>query len=270
MSEPTFRQRRLGRVLQELREKAGLSQRNIAERLHYNIAKVSRIENGQVPDYTAFETMLDMYGVIADEVAPYVEMWNLAVEKTWWHQFRQDGCGYLSLEHDAIRMRTLEPSYIPGLLQTRSYMRALFSGSRTPRSKKWIEQQIAIRERRQKRLRGENALELHAIICEAAMVHADREQLLHLNDSAELPNVTVQVLLDSAGLHDGHNGGFNLLEFPYPGDPQVLYIEYSRGGFQTEDPALVEAASLDFKHLSKLALTPEQSVVWIERLATER
>ncbi|USX49646.1 helix-turn-helix transcriptional regulator [Lentzea sp. HUAS12] len=46
MSEPTFRQRRLGRALQALRERARLSQKDIAERLRYNIAKVSRIENG--------------------------------------------------------------------------------------------------------------------------------------------------------------------------------------------------------------------------------
>ncbi|MET9629997.1 helix-turn-helix transcriptional regulator [Lentzea sp. NPDC006480] len=270
MSEPTFRQRRLGRVLQELRERAGLSQKDIADRLHYNIAKVSRIENGQVPDYSAFETMLDFYGVIADDVAPYIEMWNLAVEKAWWHQFREEGRGYLSLEHDAIKIRMVEPCYIPGLLQTRSYMRALFSGSRTPRSKKWIEQQIAIRERRQRRLHGDDPLQLHVVIGEATMVHADRRQLLHLNGLAELNNVTIQVLLDSAGLHDGHNGGFTVLDFPYPGDPQVLYVEYSRGSFQSDDPALVQAASLDFKHLSKLALTPDQSAAWIERLATER
>ncbi|WP_434451497.1 helix-turn-helix domain-containing protein [Lentzea sp. E54] len=257
-------------MLQELRERAGLSQKDIAERLHYNIAKVSRIENGQVPDYSAFETMLDMYGVIADDTAPYVEMWNLAVEKAWWHQYREEGRGYLSLEHDATRIRTVQPIYIPGLLQIRSYMDALFSGSRTPRSRKWIEQQIAIRERRQQRLHGDNPLQLHAVIGEAAMVHADRSQLLHINQVGELPNVTVQVFLDSAGLHDGHNGAFSLLDFPYSGDPQVLYVEYNRGSFQSEDPALVKTASLDFKHLSKLALTPEQSAAWIERLAAER
>ncbi|MET8756280.1 helix-turn-helix transcriptional regulator [Lentzea sp. NPDC004782] len=270
MSEPTFRQRRLGRVLQELREKAGLNQKDIADRLHYNIAKVSRIENGQVPDFSAFETMLDVYGVIAADVEPYIEMWKLAVEKAWWHQYRKDGQGYLSLEQDATRVRTFQPNYIPGMVQTKKYMRAVFAGSRTPRSKKWVEDQITVRVRRQKRLRGENPVQFHAVIGEASLRHADREQLLHLNKMEELPNVTIQVLLDSVGLHDGHNGSFSLLDFPYPGDPQVLYIEHPGGSVHIEDPARVRVATLNFEHLSKLALSPEQSAAWIERLAAER
>ncbi|HUQ57087.1 helix-turn-helix transcriptional regulator [Lentzea sp.] len=270
MSEPTFRQKRLGRVLQELRERAGLSQRDIAERLHYNIAKVSRIENGQVPDYSAFETMLDVYGVIADDVEPYVEMWHLAVEKAWWHQFRLEDQGYISLEHDASVIRTFEFSYIPGLLQTKKYMRAVFAGSRSPRSRQWVENQIAVRVRRQQRLHGVNPLEHHAVIAESAFRHADREQLLHINEMAELPNVTVQVVLDSVGMHDGHNGSFTLLDFPYPSDPRVLYIEHTEGAIHVEDPARVKSATLTFKHLSKLALTPEESATWIERLAAER
>ncbi|SDG98501.1 Helix-turn-helix domain-containing protein [Lentzea fradiae] len=270
MSEPTFRQRRLGRVLQELREKAGLSQRDIAERLRYNIAKVSRIENGQVPDHSALETMLDVYGVIADDVEPYLEMWNLAVEKAWWHQFRLEDQGYISLEHDATMIMTFEASYVPVLLQTKKYMRAVFAGSRTRRSTKWIENQVEIRSRRQQRLHGDDPLCYHAIIAESALRHADREQLLHINKMAELPNVTVQVIPDSAGLHDGHNGSFTLLDFPYPSDPRVLYVEHTEGSIHIEDLARVRSATLTFKHLSKLASTPEESVVWIERLAAER
>ncbi|MFD9703436.1 helix-turn-helix domain-containing protein [Lentzea sp. NPDC059081] len=270
MPEPTFRQRRLGRVLQELREKAGLSQRDIADRLHYNVPKVSRIENGQVPDYTAFETMLDMYGVIADDVDPYVEMWNLAVEKAWWHQFRLEDHGYISLEHDATVIRTFQASYVPGTLQTKRYMRALFAGSRAQRSKKWIEDQIEIRSRRQRRLQGDNPLQYHAIIAESALRHADREQLVHINKVSELTNVTVQVILESIGMHDGHNGSFTLLDFAYPNDPRVLYVEHTEGAIHIEDPARVKSATLTFKHLSKLALTPEQSATWIGRLAAER
>ncbi|MFD5828020.1 helix-turn-helix domain-containing protein [Lentzea sp. NPDC060358] len=270
MPDPTFRQRRLGRVLQELRERSGLSQRDIGDRLHYNVPKVSRIENGQVPDYTAFETMLDMYGVIADDAGAYVEMWNLAVEKTWWHQFRKDGQGYVSLEHDATVIRTFEVGYVPGLLQTNRYMRAVFAGARTPRSRKWVEQQVAMRTRRQQRLHGDKPLELHAVIAESALRHADREQLRHINHVSELPTVTVQVVPDSIGLHEGHNGSFTLLDFPYPSDPRVLYVEHPAGAVHIEDLARVEAASLNFKHLSKLALTPEQSAVWIESSAAER
>ncbi|KJK47628.1 hypothetical protein UK23_19845 [Lentzea aerocolonigenes] len=113
--------------------------------------KISRIENGQLPDIHALRAMLDVYGVIGDEEAPYIELWERAREKGWWKQY-------------------------------------------------------------------------HAIIAESALRHADREQLSHINKIGLLPNVTIQVVLDMAGLHDGP---FTLLEFPYPGDPQVLYIEHA-------------------------------------------
>ncbi|SDL20618.1 Helix-turn-helix domain-containing protein [Lentzea albidocapillata subsp. violacea] len=270
MSEPTFRQRRLGRALQLLRERARLSQKDIAERLRYNIAKVSRIENGQVPDYSAFETMLDVYGVIADDQEPYVEMWQLAEEKAWWHQYRLEDQGYISLEHDAAVILTFQASYVPGLLQTKRYMRALFASVRSPRSKKWVEDQIAIRTRRRQRLESDKPVRYHAIIMESALRHADREQLSYINEVAGLPTVTVQVIPDSVGLHEGYNGSFTLLDFPYPSDPRVLYVEHTEGSIHIEDPARVKSATLTFKHLSKLALIPEKSAALIGRLAAER
>lgn len=127
-----------------------------------------------------------------------------------------------------------------------------------------------MRARRRKRLYGDHPLQLHAVVAEAALRHADREQLLHINEVGELPNVTIQVLPDSAGLHDGHSGAFTLLDFPYPGDPQVLYIEHRAGSAHIEDLARVEAANLDFTHLSKLALTHQQTAALLERLAAER
>ncbi len=108
-------------------------------------------------------------------------------------------------------------------------MRALFAGSATQRSKKKTENDVAIRVRRQQRLVGDNPLVYHAIISEAALRQADREQLLHLAEAGRRPNVTIQILLESAGLHDGQSGPFAVLDMPFTGDPQVLYIEHMGG-----------------------------------------
>lgn len=270
MAEPTFRQQRLGEALQLLRERAGMSQQQVAARLHYNVPKISRIENGQVPDIHALRAMLDLYGVIGDEEAPYIEMWELAKEKGWWRAYGLDSRGYISLEHDASRVREFQLGYIPGQYQTVRYMRALFAGSAVKRSKKRIEDDIAVRQRRQQRLVGDNPLAHHAIIAEAALRQADREQLMHLVEVGGLPNVTIQVLLESAGLHDGQVGPFTLLDMPFAGDPQVLYIEHMAGSIHIEDPERVRTANLVFKHLSKLAMSHDESAAWIERLAAER
>ena len=93
MAEPTFRQRRLGEALKLLRERSGLSEREASDWIDYNVPKLSRIENGQVPDIHALRTMLDVYGVIGDEVEPCLEMWKLAKEKGWWKQYRIEDQG---------------------------------------------------------------------------------------------------------------------------------------------------------------------------------
>ncbi|MFI6100634.1 helix-turn-helix domain-containing protein [Lentzea sp. NPDC051213] len=270
MADPTFRQQRLGEALQLLRERAGMSQQQVADRLLYNVPKVSRIENGQLPDIHALRAMLDLYGVIGDEEQPYIEMWELAKEKGWWRAFGIDVQGYISLEHDASRVREFQLGFIPGQVQTVRTMRSVFAGTTIQRSKKWIENEIAIRQRRQQRLVGDNPLEYHAIIAESVVRNSDREQLLHLLDVGRLPNVTIQVLLESAGSQDGQFGSFALLDLPFAGDPKVLYIEHMAGSIHIEDPERVKTANLVFKHLSKLAMSHEESAAWIERLAAER
>ncbi|WP_245983638.1 helix-turn-helix domain-containing protein [Lentzea flaviverrucosa] len=268
MSDPTFRQVRLGDALKRLRERSGLSQREAAYRLRYNYQKLSRIENGQLPEYHGLRAMLDLYGVLVAEEAPYIEMWERASEKGWWHPYGIENHGYISLEHDATRVSTFSLGYIPGLLQTESYMRAVFRGWQVQRSRKWIENQVAVRLRRQGRLA--EGLQYHAIIAEAAFPQADREQLLHISDIGARPNVSVQVLPNAAGLNDGFNGSFLLLDFAYPGDMTVLYVEHPAGAAHVEDGEQVKASKLVFKHLSKLALTPDESAEWVGRLAAER
>ncbi|SDM70463.1 Helix-turn-helix domain-containing protein [Lentzea albidocapillata subsp. violacea] len=270
MSDPTFRQVRLGDALKRLRERAGLSQREAAFRLRYNYQKLSRIENGQLPEFPGLRAMLDLYGVLVTEEAPFIDMWERASEKGWWHPYGVEDQGYLSLEHDAIKVCEFSLGYIPGLLQVESYMRAVFLGWQIQHSRKWIENQIAIRTRRQQRLDDSSPLQYRGVIAEAALRQADREQLLHVSDRGLLPNVTVQVLPDAAGLHDGQNGPFTVLDFAYPGEMSVLYVEHPAGSTHVEDVERVKAAKLVFKHLSKLALTPDESAEWIGRLAAER
>ncbi|WP_434451917.1 helix-turn-helix domain-containing protein [Lentzea sp. E54] len=268
MAEPTYRQRRLGEALQLLRERAGMSQKEASDRLDYNVPKLSRIENGQVPDIHALRAMLDTYGVIGEDEAPYIEMWKLAREKGWWRAHGLNATGYVGLEHDASRVREFALAVIPGQLQVVPYMRDVFDGATVKRSRKWVDNEIAVRQRRQRKLAG--PFTYHAIIHQAAFRNIDREQILHLAEASRLPNVTIQVLLESARLHDGLLGSFALLDLPFTGDPQVLYVEHVAGSIHIEDPERVAAANLVFKHLSKLALTPDESAAWIERLAAER
>lgn len=268
--EPTFRQRKLGEALRLLRERAGLSQRQAAARLRYDHRKLSRIENGQKPEYHGFRAMLDEYGVVVSEWQPYLDMYERAIEKGWWHLYGVEDHGYISLEHDAAMVREFQLGYVPGLLQTEDYIRAAFAGARVQRSKKWVDNQVLVRLRRQERLMSANPLRFHAIIAESALAQADRTQLGLINQRARLDHVQVQVLPRETGFHDGYNGHFALIEFPSARDSQVLYIEHAIGSVHVEELEKGKASRLVFNHLSKVALTQDESAAWIESLAAER
>ncbi len=270
MPDPTFRQVRLGEALKRLRERANLSQRDAADRLRYNYQKLSRIENGQLPDYHGLRAMLDLYGVIVAEEEPYIELWERASEKGWWYPDGPQSHRYVGLEHDAARVCEYQLAYIPGLLQTETYMRAVFQAGRVQRSEKWISAQVKDRLTRQQRLFGDGPLDFHAILAESALRHADQQQLLHINCMGQLPNVIVQVLPDAAGLHPGHDGSFVLLDFTYPGEMSTLFFEHHAGASHIEDVEQVKASKMLFNRLSKLALTPDESVDWLEKLAAEK
>ena len=270
MPDPTFRQVRLGEALKRLRERAGLSQRDAADRLRYNYQKLSRIENGQLPDYHGMRAMLDLYGVIVSEEEPYIELWERACEKGWWHADGPKSQRYIGLEHDAVRVCDYQLAYIPGLLQTENYMRAVFLGWEVQHSQGWIADQVRDRLRRQQRLFGDDPLEFHGVLAETAFRHADHEQLLRINQVGQLPNVTVQVLPDSVGLNPGHNGPFVVLDFAYPGEMSMLYVEHPAGSTHIEDVERVSASKRLFKQLSKLALTPDETAEWIGKIAAER
>ncbi|HUQ58506.1 helix-turn-helix transcriptional regulator [Lentzea sp.] len=267
MSEPTFRQKRLGDALKFLRERAGLTQKEAAMRLSYNVPKLSRIENGQLPDIHALRAMLDLYGVIIAEEEPYLQLYELAAERGWWTEFGPNNVGYINLEHDASEIWDFQATFIPGLFQDESYIREVFDKGPIKRSVKWVNDETAKRLRRKARLFGDRPLTYRVIISEHALRHASRSQLVHVHEMCALPNVTAQVLPDSAPLHDG---SFTIIEFPDPKYPKILYVEHVGGAITDEDLEKVQAAKLAFKRLSKLALTPDESAAWIERLAAER
>lgn len=217
-----MRERWLGTALQLRRERAGMTQKEAAARLMYNVQKLSRMENGQLPDIHALRAMLDLYGVLWDEEAPYLELYERAADKGWWRaQSGERTGGYISLEHDAKKVWNYQARLIPGLFQLESYTRQLFVRRANARSSKWIDDQTWVRGRRRERLFGVDPLEFHALIEEQVFRFADRAQLLFINELGELPNVTVQVVLDTPEFHDGDSGTFCLLEFPYPHYPEI-------------------------------------------------
>ncbi len=266
---PTFRRRRLARRLRQMREQAGLTLEEAAQRLDKKRSSLGRIETGQSrADVHLARSMMDLYDIYDPELLDLVREAN---RPGWWTKYGIDDYGFVSMETDASMMLEFSVINIPGLLQTEAYMRALFAAHRLPAHK--IENEVAARLHRQRRLEDEEfPLELIAIIDEAALrklvggAATMRAQLYHLAKRAELPTVTVQVLPDAGGAHTGTTGAYTILRFP-DGDPALLHVAHVTGALQMEKPEELDQARLMFDQLRSEALSPRESVALVERLA---
>lgn len=271
-TSPTFRRRRLARRLRQMREAAGMTLDVAAPKLDKTRSALSRIELAQSKaDVHIVRSMMDVY----DRYDPdLVQLAREAQRPGWWKKFGIEDRGFIDMETEAMAEFELNLVYIPGLLQTEAYMRALFSSGKANRTKERMQNDVEARIHRQARLfDAEFPLELVAIIDESALrkkvggAEVMREQLLHLAERAALPTVIVQVLPDEAGVHAGMDGTFVILNFQHKDDPSVMYLEYPTGSLHIEKPEEVAEAKLVFDRLRSEALNPADSIAFIERAA---
>ncbi len=272
-----IRRRQLARILRELRLKAGMTIEAAAPLLDFSPSKLSRIENAhQGVDVHAVRSMMDIFGVGGDRWGELLDLTREANAKGWWRAYGLDDTGYVPLEAEASAVRDFTVSYVPGLLQTADYARAVFVGSLYQRSEETLAQIVAVRMIRQDRLiSAAEPLKLLAVV-EEAVLHRPvggrdlmRAQLRRLVAAAALDTVTLQVLPTGFGAHAGINGAFTLLSFDGLGEPDVGYVEHPVGSVHIEKEEHVERARLVFDHLRSVALSQAESVALVERVAAQ-
>ena len=269
----TLRQRQLARALRRLREEAGLSLEEAAPRLDWSTSKLGRIETAQQGvDVHGVRSMLDLYNVGGAQWTEIIDLTREAKQKGWWHAWGLSNAGFLGLETDAAVVYDYQLGYVPGLLQTAAYIRAVFRGSPPPRSEVEIDRIVQVRLFRQRRLTEDPPLELVAIVDETVLrrpiggAEVMRDQLRHLVSQAALPSVCFQVLPVSVGVHQGMNGSFTVLGFAEPDEPAVAYMENAVSATHVHKEAEVREYKLVFDRLRSEALSPCDSAAFVERL----
>jgi transcriptional regulator with XRE-family HTH domain len=278
---PTVRRRRLGTELRRLREAHSIKLEEVAEKLGLAASTLSRIETGKAPTRTAYLTaMLDLYGV--QDPAGRQILINMAREghrKGWWAAWEDvlpTGFDvYVGLEAEAASVRAYESLVVHGLLQTEAYARVVSTAVRRKQTPDQIERLVALRMQRQEVILRADPLQLWVILDEAVVRRTMgapelmREQLSHLADASQWPNVTLQVLPFSSGPHPCLNGGFAILEFPERFDPDIVYTEGVAGQAYLEREKDVRARAEAFDLLRAAALSPADSTDLIIKLARE-
>ncbi|MEV2256331.1 helix-turn-helix transcriptional regulator [Streptomyces sp. NPDC050147] len=240
-SAPTVGQVVLGRRLQDLRERAGLKREEAARILRVAPATVRRMEMAEVALKIPYlQLLLKSYGVADDEADAFVTLAEEANKPGWWQRFHDILPGwfsmYVSLEGAASLIRSYEPHFVPGLLQTEEYARGVMrSGAIGQTNPEDIERYVALRMERQSLLTREDAPRLWVVMDETALLRpvggpeVMREQIDKLLEAVELPHVTLQVAPFAAGPHPGTYGPFVLFRFAMAELPDMVYSEYLTG-----------------------------------------
>jgi len=235
-SAPTVGQMVLGMRLRHLREQAGVGYDAAAKALHVNQTTVRRMEKAEVGLKLPYvEKLLRTYGVGQDEVESFLGLVEEANRPGWWHRFRDvlpDWFSlYVSLEGAASRIRAYEPHFVPGLLQTEDYARALLRIGFPQGSEEELSRRVALRMERQELLSRPGGPHLWAVMDETVLrLHIGgpkimRAQIDRLIEAIQMPNVTLQVVPFAAGPHPGMGGPFQLFRFQIPELPDIVYAE---------------------------------------------
>lgn len=240
---PTVGQVVLGRRLQELREATGLKREEAARVLRVAPATVRRMEMAEVALKIPYlQVLLTTYGVADDQVAAFVALAEEANQPGWWQRFHdvlpEWFSMHVSLEGAARLIRSYEPHFVPGLLQTEEYARAVLeAGTVGQTGPEAIERHVKLRMTRQKLLLGrEHRPHLWVIMDETALrrpvsIRGEvmRDQIDRLLREMESDDISVQVAEYASGPHPGTYTSFALFRFAEPELPDMVYSEYLTG-----------------------------------------
>jgi transcriptional regulator with XRE-family HTH domain len=268
---PTVRLRRLASELRNLRQAAGLTREDAAEQTNINSATLYRIETAKArPQRRTLLTLLDKYGVTDPaRRAALVELSKQATQLGWLQAYEselpEEYTAYISFESEARSVRNYESLFVPGLLQTEGYTRAVVTASLPYASDEEIQQRVETRAQRQASITKDDPLKLWAIVDEAVLrrevggAEVMTDQLRRLLELTRQPHITFQVLPYQVGAHPGMHGAFAVMDFPDAADPELVYIENMAGALYLEKEADVRRYTEMFDQLRAAALNVADS-----------
>lgn len=271
-TSPTLRQRELGLRLRKLRNGLGMTVEDVADKLLCSPAKISRMETAtRRPAARDVRDLCALYGVDEEATAELMQLTRQAREQGWWTQYEDlDLHPYIGLEQDASSITSYGTLYIPGLLQTEDYARAIIKGIAPGIDPKILEQRIEVRCRRQQLLEGEHPPRYRALLDEAVLhrqVGGAALMATQIGKIIELVNVgkaTVQVIPFDVGAYPVADLMFVLLEFGDLSLSPVVYVEGLTGSQYLERAADLARYREAIEYQRDFALSPRDSVSLLE------
>ncbi|MFI1996139.1 helix-turn-helix domain-containing protein [Actinoplanes sp. NPDC020271] len=272
----TVRRLQVGAHLRALRRAKGLSREQAGYEIRASESKISRMELGRVGfKERDIVDLLKLYGVTdRAEVDRMRTLTREANAPSWWHSYGDVLSSwfqnYLDLEQAAELIRTYEVQFVPGLLQTDAYARAVIRLGNGDAAQ--VDRRASLRMERQKVLQGPDAPRLWAVLDEAALRRPIggrevlREQIHALIRACESPNIRLQVVPFESGGHAAAGGAFSILRFPHEELPDVVYLEHLTSALYLEKREEVDQYAAAIGRLFIEAQPPAETPKFLERI----
>jgi transcriptional regulator with XRE-family HTH domain len=271
-SSPTIRQRELGKRLRDLRNRYNLTVEEVAEKLLCSATKISRLETGaRRPSLRDVRDLCSLYEVdqlISDEL---MTLARGAREQGWWTQYDDLNLDPLiGLEQAASAVTCYSMVYMPALLQTEDYARAIIKGVAPKMDPYVYQQRVEVRLRRQQLLEGDGRPRYRVLLDEAVLRRCVggaalmAAQLGRVAEAARQDKATVQVIPFDAGAYVAADGYFVMLEFDDPSLTPVTFTEGLTGNQYFERPADMARYREAIEHARDSALPPRDSLKFLE------
>ena len=232
--------------------------------MRFSPSKMSRLETGhRGANARDINDLCDLYGVDDEERQRLLELASEGKQRAW--SRRLPYSTYVGLESEAVSISDFGLGFMPGLLQTADYARAIVIAAVPKWVPEIVEQRLQGRMIRQQLLYAENAplfeavvdeSVLHRVVGSRAVMRAQLERLLEL---AELPSVTLRVIPYDAGALPAGNNKFIILRFASPTVKDVVYIEGLTGDIYLDEPSDVETYNTTFRTLVQLAASTHKT-----------
>lgn len=278
---PIAARMQLGANLRRLRERRGIGRVEAGELIRASESKISRLELGRVGcKVRDVMDLLALYEAEPGELAGLLALVRESNSPGWWKPYGEVTPRwfqrYLGLEASAALIRTYELQFVPGLLQTEEYARAVIHLGYPTAPAEEVEQRVRLRMHRQQVLNRPDPPRLWAVLDETALrrpvggERVMRDQLESLiGVVTKRRDIRLQVIPLSAGGHPAAGGSFTILRFPYEEMTDLVYIEQLTGAIYLERLDEVDRYFDAMNRLGLEATSPQSTVEMLERVITE-
>src|SRR5579875_222972 len=270
-SSPTALRILLGAQLRRLRESRRISLEEAGRVIRASHSKISRLETGRVgfKDRDIVD-LLTYYGVTDEQEREALRaLASRANAPGWWHDYSDILPpwfeAYVGLEEAATQIRTYQVQFIPGLLQTGDYARAVTLLDHAEKPSREIDRRVSLRLARQVVLTRPDPPTIWAVLDEAVLRRplggpaVMRAQLKHLLELSQRPNITIQVLPFAASAQATADGLFSILRFGEEDLPDIVYIEQLASALYLDKKEIIDRYLMVMERLCMAAATPANS-----------